>query len=57
MDPGASIVKMIGTVGQRGTTVNLSQITLTNSKLTDFIQIYNVESVSASGVRLDLLNN
>jgi hypothetical protein len=57
LDPGASIVKFMGTFGQRGTTVSISQVTLTNSKLTDFIQVENVESVSVTGVRMDLLNN
>ena len=57
LEPGAPLVKLIGASGQRGTTVSISQLTLTNSKLTDIIQVDNLESVAASAIRLDLINN
>jgi hypothetical protein len=57
LEPGAPLVQYLGTQQSKGTNVNLSQLTLTNSKLTDFVQVDTVESVTATGVRFDLLNN
>ncbi len=57
LDPGAPLVQFLGTQQSKGTNVLLSQLTLTNSKLTDFVQIDTVESVTATGLRFDLLNN
>ena len=57
LEPGAPLVQYLGTQQSKGTNVILSQLTLTNSKLTDFVQVDTVESVTATGVRFDLLNN
>ena len=57
LEPAAHLVHVVGTFGQVSTTVTLNQISTTNSKIIDFIQVDNVDSVTASNIKFELLNN
>lgn len=57
LEPGAPLIQFLGTQQSKGTHVVLSHLTSTNSRLTDFVQIDTVESVTATGLKFDLLNN
>lgn len=57
LDPGAPLIQFLGTQQSKGTHVVLSQLTSMNSRLTDFVQIDTVESVTATSLKFDLLNN
>lgn len=57
LEPNAPLVQFLGTQQSKGTHVVLSQLSSINSKLTDFAQFDTVESVTATDLRFDSINN